>query len=171
MTARYLQQTIMRNRFRVSKLVPNYTPKGWWECDIFEVTDAGYFVEYEVKISRSDFFADAEKERVALRSRWKPPEGMPMENKHARLGLDFGPLTPRRFWWVVPEGLVGPQEAPAGTGLIWVIPRPKGYESYGGVEKVVLPAPDRHKEKLNPDTLKHALGVCYYRMHALLAKL
>ena len=171
MTARQLQQTIIRERLRKAKLVPNYTPKGWWECDVFEVTASGYFVEYEVKVSRSDFFADFGKEMIARRFRWTPPEGVLMEKKHDRLLGDTSPTTPRRFWWVVPSGLIAPKEIPAGTGLIYVSPRAKGYERFGGVEEVIVPAPDRHRHKMDPETVKHALGVCYYRMHALLAKL
>ena len=34
-------------------LMPNFTPGGWWECDLATVTRAGYFVEYEIKLSLS----------------------------------------------------------------------------------------------------------------------
>ena len=56
-----IQKTLMRERFRRSFVLPNYTPHAWWESDVFEITAAGYFVEYEVKISVSDFKADAKK--------------------------------------------------------------------------------------------------------------
>src|SRR5688572_25955103 len=32
-----------------------------WECDFFCMSKSGYFVEVEIKVSRSDFFKDFEK--------------------------------------------------------------------------------------------------------------
>lgn len=46
-----------------SFVIPNYTPSGWFESDIFELTKSGYFREYEIKMSLSDFRADAVKAR------------------------------------------------------------------------------------------------------------
>lgn len=40
---------------------PNYTPDGWWECDVWAVTRAGYGIEYEIKLSVHDFRADKQK--------------------------------------------------------------------------------------------------------------
>lgn len=42
-------------------VMPNYTPKKWFECDVMAVTKAGYLEEYEIKLSASDFKADAKK--------------------------------------------------------------------------------------------------------------
>jgi RNA polymerase primary sigma factor len=36
-------------------LLPNYTPDKWHECDVFGVTRAGYFHEFEIKLTRADF--------------------------------------------------------------------------------------------------------------------
>lgn len=55
-------QRIMAERYRRSTVCPRYTPTRWWECDVFELTEAGFFREYEVKISRGDFAADRLKE-------------------------------------------------------------------------------------------------------------
>lgn len=42
-------------------LVPGYTPSGWWENDLFRLTTAGYWNEYEFKSSLRDFRADFNK--------------------------------------------------------------------------------------------------------------
>jgi hypothetical protein len=41
--------------------LPNFTPRNWWECDVCVVTAAGYWHEYEIKLSRADLLADAYK--------------------------------------------------------------------------------------------------------------
>lgn len=48
-TAREIQRHIMRQRFQKSFILHNFTPSQWFECDIFEVTGNGYFIEYEIK--------------------------------------------------------------------------------------------------------------------------
>ncbi len=40
-------QRIMAERYRRSTVCPRYTPTRWWECDVFELTEAGFFREYE----------------------------------------------------------------------------------------------------------------------------
>lgn len=42
-------------------LVPGYAPDGWWENDLFRLTNAGYWYEYEFKSSMRDFQADFKK--------------------------------------------------------------------------------------------------------------
>jgi hypothetical protein len=59
MNAREIQQRLIVERYRRGICVPNYTPKDWWECDVFELTPAGYFREYEIKMTVADFRADA----------------------------------------------------------------------------------------------------------------
>jgi len=42
-------------------LVPGYAPEGWWENDLFRLTNSGYWYEYEFKSSIGDFRADFDK--------------------------------------------------------------------------------------------------------------
>lgn len=160
MTARDIQRTLMRQRFAQSKLWPNYTPRGWFECDLMEVTSSGYFVEYEIKISRSDFKADFAKEKPDWSKPWK--FGVKRENmsKHERLRNDVGEATPRRFFFVVPDGLISASDIPPYAGLITVNPKMNEYQ--------VVRAPDRHRQKLPQAILEHARGICYWRWHRLL---
>jgi len=71
-----------------------------WECDVLAITKAGYAVEYELKTTRSDFKADFKKPKHKL---FKKGQG--------------GQVS--RFWFVVPEGLVGKDEVPSYAGLMY----------------------------------------------------
>jgi hypothetical protein len=75
---------------------------GYSECDVFRVNEKSFVYEYEVKISRSDFFADFKK-----------------ETKHKKLKLGVEDFCPNRFFYVVPEGLVKKDEVPEYAGLIY----------------------------------------------------
>lgn len=153
----------MRDRWRRTTLMPHYTPKDWWECDIFELTPSGYFREYEAKTTRSDFFADARKSRKIKRIN-------KMENKHELLaGRD--PRGPVQFWFVTPVGLVQPEEVPEWAGLIEV--KDTGRSDYSiywprHVPHEVVVAPRLHNKKAYPRVKDQVLKNCYYRMHNML---
>jgi len=87
---------ISKRRKEVSRLlIPNFTPRyRWWECDIFELTKSGYFIEYEIKISMTDFATDRKKERaITWYKRW-PWIAKEYERKHDLLskGHRDGPI-------------------------------------------------------------------------------
>jgi hypothetical protein len=159
MTAKEIQFTLMQDRWRTGFCLPNYTPARWWECDVFEVTKAGYFREYEIKISRSDFKADASK---ATR-RWSPYDGKNWTReeikKHEQIRQPHGPV---QFWYVAPEGLLRPEEIPEWAGLITV--KAVSWRSTL-VENESRPAPRLHRQKIDQKVWEHARGVCYYRLH------
>lgn len=77
-------------------LVPGYAPTGWWENDLFRLTSAGYWYEYEFKSSMRDFRADFKKSDNHPRL-VDLQEGMATWvrfNKHAILGeTDEGNVT------------------------------------------------------------------------------
>jgi hypothetical protein len=76
------------------------------ECDVFRLTGSDFVIEYEIKISRSDFFADFKKG-------WS-------DKGEKHLQLKSGEeRCPNRFFFVVPDGLVKPEEVPAYAGLIY----------------------------------------------------
>lgn len=85
-------------------VVPNYY-LGRWECDLLKISKAGLMYEYEVKVSRSDFFNDAKKLTYSGTA-----------TKHSR--LKCGDRVDR-FYFVVPKGMVQPSEVPAEFGLIY----------------------------------------------------
>lgn len=93
-----------------------------WESDFFCVDDEGYASEFEIKISRADFKGDFKKYKHLL------------FRKMNKRGL----LMPNKFYYVVPDGMVSPDDIPRYAGLIYVV---------GSHLKVVRRAPYLHKEK------------------------
>lgn len=88
-------------------------------------TKAGLLIEYEVKISRSDFRADLKK----FRHRWLDTGTV----KH-----NIGVRGPSYFYYVVPRDLVRVDEIPDHAGLIYCHP----------VFQIVKPAPRLHSTKI-----------------------
>lgn len=165
MTAEDVKRAILSVRYPVARtVVPNYTPDGWWECDLFEVTHSGCFKEYEFKVSRSDFFADAAKavgRRAWLKGTlFEAGEPKP-QTKHGRLasGDTSGPV---QFWFAVPAGLVKAEEVPAWAGLLEVHSLVARRHHRAGVREAVK-APRLHAGKVDQKVEAHARGVCYYR--------
>ena len=142
LTEHQAQCAIIYPRYARGHIVlPNYTPPKWWECDVFEITKAGYFREYEVKCSRSDFFNDS------LKTRGK-------RNKHKLLQQGKGPV---QFWFVTPQGLVEKAEVPAFAGLIELVDE---YGILGATE--VVKAPRLHKSKTSLEPLAY---LCAYHRY------
>lgn len=88
-------------------VVPNAYLCGWFECDVASVTKAGYWWEFEIKVSRADFKIDSSKGG-------KPNRVTPSCNKHEALTNGKGPS---RFCYVTPAGLLKPEEIPEFAGL------------------------------------------------------
>ena len=65
MTVREIQQSINRH-FKTHKYELNNSYVFDWESDFFSITTSGYAYEVEIKLSRSDFFADFKKDKHKL---------------------------------------------------------------------------------------------------------
>ena len=124
MTAAEIGTALIRDRWRRNFCLPTYTPIGWWECDIFEVTAAGVFREYEIKLSRADFFADRRKEQPGKYLGRDPETRQPLRGpagvKHDLLARGY-PRGPQRFWFVAPEGILAVADMPLWAGLIVLV--------------------------------------------------
>lgn len=155
----------MRERYRRNFVLPNYTPAKWFECDVFQITEAGYFNEFEIKISRGDFHADAKKLKRIWD--WDDAAGHGKNTDVRKHDYFDQPHEhgPRQFWYVTPENLVTADEVPSWAGLIWII-------EYDGrfCERNVKSAPSLHRHKIAPGIQEHAQGVCYWRLHSYFAK-
>jgi len=138
-----------------------------WECDYFHLTNTGYAVEIEIKISRADFKADFKKEKHRLfenmgRTWDKVYDSgnryeflLDKENPECRYVTEKGKEVwrrryhiPNRFYYCVPEGLVDVDEIPQYAGLL-VIGETSDHtwqEPYIGV-KQIKQAPLLHKRK------------------------
>lgn len=119
-----------RHRF----MVPNVQMFGW-ESDFVSVTRDGYVYEYEVKISRSDFRLDLQKERH-----------LHLTGLHAGEPAGLWPTSKRRganyLYYAAPADLLNVDEIPAHAGLITIRTDAK-------FMLIVKPAPKLHKDKLS----------------------
>lgn len=86
-------------------ILPNFFV-GNYEMDVCKIMQSGYMVEYEIKISKSDFKAD-----------FKKNNGYNGKSKHDNLRIGERPCN--RFFFVVPKDLIQPDEVPDHCGLIY----------------------------------------------------
>ena len=168
MKASDIQRALMVKRYRRSFVLNNYTPIDWWECDVFEITDAGYFREYEIKLSVSDFKADSKKEKRGWE--YNPDTRVVTQprigGKHEMLasGDTRGPSA---FSFVTPEGLIEGGSIPEWAGLITAHWIPSHSAPWNVRLTIVRPPRRLHAQKIATQIEQHAKGVCYYRMHNL----
>ena len=160
-----IARNLMFVRYRTSFVLPRYTPARWWEADVFEITRAGYFREYEIKLTRADFLADAEKRKEQRFRR----VGLPTndQTKHERV-QQGDPAGPSQFWFVTPAGLLTPEMVPPWAGLIEMCVRRPGKPLWMH-ETVVKVAPRLHREKFELKRRRHAESVLYYRLHQIIS--
>jgi len=132
------------------KLANAYIFKGDWESDFFVQKQNGYCYEFEVKVSRSDFFNDKKKiSKHLILSTGKFVEQTKIWNEnHTSYDDRFTTVSeekdhgfrPNKFFYVVPAGMITIDELPPYAGLIT-------YD--GGSITPVKEAPFIHKEKLD----------------------
>lgn len=135
-----------RHQSNARAILPNYEPPKWiwFECDVFVVTGDGYSIEYEIKLTVSDFKADR-------RKAWK----------HRRLAGEYeGRFRPTRFFYVVPRGLIKLVDIPDYAGLVYVeiIGEPPSCH-----ECVVREAPRLSKTKVPEEMIAHMRDSAYSR--------
>lgn len=109
------------------KISNSYIFRHDWESDFFLITKSGYAHEIEIKISRSDFFADAKKTdkhqilKTGLyehkRNRWNSET-----NKFEVAEIEVKPCErrPHKFFYCVPVDLIEKSEVPEYAGLMYV---------------------------------------------------
>lgn len=138
-----------------------------WESDKLIWTKSGYIYEFEIKISRADFkndFKNKKEKHLILKGPTEEERFMPYfyenyeYNKHlyksfddyvARTEKDSNYLIvnhrrPNYFYYVVPEGLIQPEEVPEYAGLIWIL---KEYRDVRSAYTISKQAPALHKQK------------------------
>jgi len=147
---------VLRNKPQ-TKVFPN-TYIGSWECDIVELTKSGYLYEYEVKITRADFKADAKKQRSGN----KEIDGVWQPCKHVKYDILQSGSRVNYFYYIVPKDLISVDEVPEFAGLIYID------TSYvNPYFKVVKVAPKLSKEKATDRIILKLLESTYYRYHSL----
>jgi hypothetical protein len=110
--------------------------------DLLSVTGRGLVIEYEVKISRSDFRRDAKK--------WK---AVAFDNVEV-----YAQNLPNRFFYVCPEGLIKVEELPAYAGLWYII---------DGNPVIQKEAPLIHKGKHDLSKIYKKVITLYQQRHFL----
>jgi hypothetical protein len=176
-TEREIVDSLRRSRWTDHIAMPNFTPPDWWECDLFVLTRSGYFWEFEVKLSRSDFLRDAEKSReIRATGRNEPVPAAEArfpgqtrwvcdsERKHDLLARG-DPRGPQKFFYVAPAGVLAPGDIPSWAGLIEVVGNGPNFG-----ERTAAEFRNRkiHRAKADPKVRAYALETCYWRMHRLL---
>jgi hypothetical protein len=137
-------------------IVPNSCVFGW-EADVITVNKTGFISEYEIKVSRSDFKADAKKERARI---------LVDPNDTTWFGKTITHKRPNYFYYAVPEGLITPEEVPDYAGLLYVHKHVKRYALYYGTVTEVKAAKRIHRDKIEDEQrrqLARALTVRYWR--------
>jgi hypothetical protein len=105
-------------------VIPNFF-HGMFEMDVFLLKSSGYIYEYEIKVSRSDFKADFKKSYN--QGEWG--DNKKEVFKHDLIAKGEAPCN--RFFFVVPEGLITPEECPSHAGLIYYYEQSKKKNWYG----------------------------------------
>ena len=144
--------------------LPRVTPQGWWESDIWTMTKAGYWHEYEIKTSRSDLKADAKKHRYIKRSRTD------IVFKHDELFLK-SEAGPNYFWFATPPDLVTLDEIPEWAGLVEIDWKPIYADQFIASNlKVIKKAPRLHKVKFSEKRFEQIKTSMMYRYMSLYFK-
>lgn len=133
MTTKHIQELICKEEILKGNLPCENIQAPFFagEQDVLSILKSGYTAEYEVKISRSDFKADAKKDK------WKFYSLM-IENK-----------IPNYFSYACPVGLIKIDEVPEFAGLIYID---------GNCLQVIKKAKIVHRHK--PDLLKMITKMC-----------
>lgn len=100
-----------------------------WESDFLILTRNEYFVEFEIKCTRVDYFNDFRK-----------------SGRHKCLSAEIECLAPNKFYFVCPDGLIQKSEVPIYAGLMYYFPAEKSYPKRF---KEIKPAPFLHRIKMN----------------------
>ena len=153
MKARDVAVELALSMYRRSVVMPSITPRNWYECDLLEITKAGYFREFEVKLTKADFVKDA------CKASWKDRRAE--RTKHTRLDCR-DTQGPCEFTFVVPEDLAPKLEPPAWAGMmafkvVTDIGRPRVYF------RSLKTALRLHRTKADPALRMQVFEACYWR--------
>jgi hypothetical protein len=141
MTSKDIQRALFRHYDKLNYPYMSANTKALWhEADFVAVSKSNFITECEIKISRSDFFADFKKsEKHTMLNARK------LEDWHC----------PNYFYFVVPSGLVGAEEVPHYAGLLWICTRGKVH--------VMKRASIIHKDKATDATVIKLLRSIMYK--------
>jgi hypothetical protein len=108
-----------------------------WESDLLEITKIDLMVEYEIKASRSDFFADFDKK---------------LKHYHLENGL----YCPNHFYYVSAENVIQIDDVPEHAGLLWV--------NQKGFIRIKKQAPLLNDNRLEPQLWEKIAKTLYVKL-------
>lgn len=128
-----------------SPITTKFTGYGLAECDVISISKSNYIYEYEIKISRSDFKADFNKDKHKLMLERNCTKIRMIKENNQKV-KDTLYLTSNYFYFVVPVGLVSIDEIPEYAGLI--------YMDTNLNFEIIKKAPLLHKEKASVNFIR-----------------
>lgn len=150
MTSEYIYEVLKSyySRKQNKYVLRNCFVFGQWEADFFVQTRALLCIEFEVKVSRSDFLADFKHKplkHLTLKTKKKYGEHKVRQGKtwvkEIKEYPNMVPNIPNYFYYVVPYELIAANEVPEYAGLAYV---DKSYQL-----SIVKKAPKLHTVKHN----------------------
>lgn len=130
MNAKDIQQAICKREVLFRNLVCENIEHFHGEHDVLAINKKNITTEYEVKVSRSDFFADKKK------NKWKQ--------------FEISDHKPNRIYFVCPRLMIAPSEIPAFAGLMY-------YDA--GRLHLIKNAPLIHKLKSDESLIRKMLRI------------
>lgn len=144
----FLTKYIYENK-TIKYICPRFQCGGYAEMDVSAVNSSDYILEYELKISRSDFT----KEKNAIENKPNGDKQKRIKHKYMKYVYKNKSLKkwktkikkiPNRYYIVCPLNMIKIEEVPDYSGLIYV-----DNDKYIEIKK----APLLHKEKINTKTI------------------
>lgn len=149
-----------------------------WECDMFAISKSGYSTEVEVKVSKSDYRRDFEKDKHRIINELYEGKKYIMFNRydagkisnpgkpnHGQYSLSSychfdwreseKVSAPNRFYFACPTGIIM-NDVPRYAGLIWI--------NGSGQAEIIKKAPLIHKNKYSSNA--KLLGSFYHRRNS-----
>lgn len=146
MNERCIQEELLSFCSNYRYVIPNVHIPKWFEADMFGITRADYSVEFEIKITKSDYYADRKKLH-------------PYSRKPKHDYLESGNCLPNRFYFVLPFKLASSVTIPQWAGLIVV----KTSDEFISDLRRVKAAPRLHSKKIDAELKLKVLGSTYHR--------
>lgn len=171
MTEREIQFRLYRWRAKQHHryIVPNSEAFGGFDVDLCSITNRGYVIDHEIKVSKSDFANEVRAAnfvfdstkgvpfRIALGKRnyqkYRKHDALKRAAAEAdtqtRLGFGQRTTVANYFYFVCPAELIRHGDVPAHCGLIWYLP---GSAKRTHCFSVIKEAPLLHKHTVTEDT-------------------
>lgn len=132
-----------------------------YECDLLKLTKAGFTYEYEIKISKSDFKADALKKQKYIKE-----NGVWEINPQTKHEATAEGKRVNYFSYIVPKDMVAINDIPEWAGLIYVEKSEFKGKFYVRLREVRKPR-RLSPNKATAEDIECLYKSIYYRFHKL----